>query len=181
MSGWQFVKSPAFLWTLRALAAASAALAAWYLVTGSPSYALVWIATAAVSVAFGFYSNKLPAFLGLVVALAAAVNAAGYTMSLWQQETSFDEAVHAFTTFAGTAVIGWLLVRRRGTACSSRARLVTTVIAIGLLLGIAWEGFETLAGMSGSIRDTIIDLVMDTIGSVFAAVLACWLASARED
>ena len=97
MSACQFVKYPAFLWALRAIAVAAACLAAWHVAMGAWPFALTWIAIAALAAACAVFSEKLPPFFGSMVTLAAVVNGAGYTVGLWQQETSFDEAVHAFT------------------------------------------------------------------------------------
>ncbi len=104
-----------------------------------------------------------------LLAIAGLINTAGYLFNLWHDKTIFDEAVHMFTTFAGIAAIGFL--GHRAGWLPSGARRWFAMLALGLVLGIAWEFFELAIGIIGSPRDTIIDLAMDVLGAFAAAVL----------
>lgn len=112
---------------------------------------------------------------GLLLALAALVNAAGYVLTLWHQDSAFDEATHFFTSFAVVAAIGWWLAGSTGLG-SRRGSLFLSLLAIGLALGFLWEMFEWAAGIVGSLRDTLIDLAMDSAGSAAAGALSVWIA-----
>lgn len=165
-----------------AILAAALGLAAWNAASGQINDALVWCVIAAIAAGLWYFKAQLPPLHGFLIALAAAVNGAGYTMTLWHDETLFDEIVHGFTTFAGMAAIGWAMMRSGGKFERSRTALFWGMIGLGLVLGLVWEAFEYLIGIIGTPRDTIIDIVMDMIGASAAAVLSCWLIpDARRD
>lgn len=117
-------------------------------------------------------------FLTFLLITAAGVNAAGYLLGLWHDETIFDEAVHFFTTFAITAAIGTALVRSGMLQATSRIYLV--VPALGLLLGLSWEVIELIIGIIGGRTDTLFDLAMDLAGALAAAALVCWLVAKAQ-
>ena len=108
----------------------------------------------------------------LLVALAVLLNAAGYLLSLWHEETGFDEAAHLVTSFAGMAALGRIAAAT--PAFGRSAPPFWVFIGVGLLLGIAWEGVEWLLGIIGGLNDTILDLVMDSAGAAAAAALVGW-------
>ena len=171
------IRPPVFAWCSGAVLAVALGFVAWNGVTGQVSDALVWCGIAAVAAIIFAVRDRLPPLYGFLLALAAAVNGAGYTMTLWHDETLFDEIVHGFTTFAGMAAIGWALARRPGKLRESRSFLVATMLGLALVLGLLWELFEYLIGIIGTPRDTGIDVVMDMIGASLAAALTCWRMS----
>lgn len=130
--------------------------------------ALAWFACMAVEVGVLAFRRSLPSFFGLMLTLAALVNAAGYVLNLWHDRTLFDELVHAFTSFAGMAAAGWLFLPANGRP--STAFFFWFALA-GLAAGVAWEGFEWIIGIIGDMRDTLIDLLMDSLGIGAAGVL----------
>lgn len=108
-------------------------------------------------------------FYAALLIVAALVNAAGYLLNLWHEETVFDEVVHFYTSFAVVAAIGRAALaagrlRRRGSRW-------TALPLIGLVLGLAWEAFEYAIGIIGSRHDTLMDLAMDMAGALLATVL----------
>ncbi len=122
----------------------------------------------------------LPSLFGLLFVLAGLINAAGYAFDWWHTPLWFDEAVHAFTSFAVMAAIGWLLLARSGLNAAGRTLWFTlAVTGIGIVLGILWEVFEWAIGIIGTPRDTAIDLIMDTIGALAAGLFCAW-AGARS-
>lgn len=108
-------------------------------------------------------------FFIALVAAAALVNAAGYLLTLWHDETVFDEAVHLYTSFAVMAALGWLASGRPPFPHS--APPWWAFVVSGLILGLAWEVIEWIAGIIGGRRDTAMDLAMDTLGAAAAAAL----------
>ncbi len=171
-----FFNYPAFTWACWALLAAAQACLIW---AGAESHWGDVIALTAISLVIAailYTRSKLPSFFGFMLAVAAAVNGAGYALQLWHDETLFDEIVHAFTTFAGMAAIGWSL-RDNDRLAASPVRLLSSVIAIGLALGVLWEVFEWAIGIIGRPKDTAIDLLMDAVGAVAAAAMIWQLKS----
>lgn len=112
---------------------------------------------------------KAKPFYAMLLLLAASLNASGYLLNLWREETLFDEAAHLFTTFAGMAALGRAFLTRTSARPSSRLAILMVILA--LILGVAWECFEWIVGIIGNERDTIIDLLMDLAGAVLAALL----------
>ena len=168
-----FLDHSAWVWACRALLAMALLYGCWALFASSWTETLVSAAVALIALAALHGRDRLPIFFGLSIAIAAAVNAAGYVFALWHEVVAFDEAVHAYSGFAGIAAIGWGMLRARALAGWSPPWLVAAMLGIGLLLGIAWEGFEALIGIIGSRRDTLIDLAMDCAGALVAALLLC--------
>lgn len=166
---------PAFRWAAYGLAALSAAGAVYLLIGGEPGKALVLAGLVIGAVAFGLWHERVPDLFTLLLAVTALLNAAGYIFGLWDKVDWYDEAVHVVTPFAVVGLIAWILIardmvqpRRNGLGYFAK------VLFVGLLIGFAWEGFESAAGMAGSQRDTIVDLIADGIGSLLAAVFCLW-------
>jgi hypothetical protein len=169
------VRHPAFLWASGGVILAALVLLILSSLSERWGDVVAWGAIAVVAIAVIEGRDRLPALLGFLIALTAAVNGAGYALTLWHEETSFDEIVHFFTTFAGMAAIGWALLDARSIGRLSRTNLFVTIVGIGFILGVLWEGFEALIGISGRPKDTLIDLLMDSGGAALAAGLICWL------
>lgn len=118
----------------------------------------------------------------LIVSLGAA-NIAGYAFDLYRQFWWFDRVLHASTILAVTL---WLALFVFGKALNQedgrRALVVLLVASVGVALGALWEvaewGFDQIAPadvIKGK-YDTLLDVVMDTVGAVLAGILAVKLA-----
>lgn len=129
---------------------------------GSWMAALAWASCVLVGAVALASRRKLPPLIGLSLLIAAMVNAAGYTLNLWHERTPFDEAVHAFTSFAAMAAATWVLLA--GGVASWRT-VIPLAIGMGIVAGLAWEAFEWLIGIVGDWRDTAIDVLMDAAGA----------------
>lgn len=129
-----------------------------------------WLASAGVGIAAVSCRSYLPIFFGFLVTLAAVINMSGYAFGLWHDRTPFDELVHGYTAFAGMAAGGWLFLRRK----SSPGGLTWKMAIVGAIIGIAWEIFEWSIGIIGDPWDTGVDLLMDVLGAILAAVLLRW-------
>lgn len=113
----------------------------------------------------------------LVIALLA--NIAGYAWNLYSQIRLFDEILHAFTTFALTLPTVLLLYEVTLIGAHSRPLLFIIMVAsIGLAIGGVWEITEWAYDqiVPGNVilgkNDTIIDLIVDLIGSVVAGTVS---------
>ena len=111
----------------------------------------------------------------LAIALGAA-NAAGYALDLYARFWWFDRILHACTILAATLWLALFVCRRvlRGGRGGDGALLVLVIASVGLAIGALWEvaewGFDRIAPgdvIKGK-HDTIIDIVMDTLGALAA-------------
>jgi hypothetical protein len=126
--------------------------------------------------------DRLPALVNLLVVAAGAANAVGLVWDLYTKLWWFDEAMHLYTPFALTLLLG--VLARRSLLTSSRHQWVWSILAIasfGIAIGTLWEMLEwgyDLVTSGNSIQgkmDTMIDLVMDSIGAILAGWLCVWL------
>ena len=112
----------------------------------------------------------------LLVVLGVA-NIAGYALDLYARFWWFDRILHACTIFALTFWLGLFVCNRVLRGGPGRDALIVLMIAsVGLAIGALWEvaewGFDRIAPgdvIKGK-HDTIIDIVMDTLGALVAGV-----------
>jgi hypothetical protein len=122
--------------------------------------------------------EKTTAWVLLLIALAA--NAAGYFLNLWSQFGWYDEVVHTYTTFALTLVLGIYLYGAVLTGALDHGfLLVLTIAGVGLAVGALWEiaewAYDQWFAQGNAIKgkmDTIIDLILDTVGALIAGMVA---------
>lgn len=114
----------------------------------------------------------------LAIALGVA-NAAGYVLDLYARFWWFDRILHACTIFAVTFWLALFVCRRMlrgGYGIVHDALLVAMIASVGLAIGALWEvaewGYDRIApgDVIKAKFDTIIDIVMDTLGAVLAGV-----------
>ena len=115
---------------------------------------------------------------GLAIVLTL-VNVAGYVFDLYARYWWFDRVLHAVTILALTYWSAVFVLRRVLTGVGGRSLLLAAVIAcVGVAVGAWWEVAEWGLNqvVPGDIikgkYDTIIDLVMDTLG----AALGAWMS-----
>ena len=128
-------------------------------------------------------SGKIIAWL-LGGALVAA-NVAGYAFHLYEAAWWFDRALHAGSLFALTF---WLsaLVFARGLRAEHRVIAFLLLAGVGIASGAIWElmewSFDQLqpADLIKGKHDTMLDIVMDSIGAVFAAATVQIFLSERK-
>lgn len=113
------------------------------------------------------------------LAIALFANIAGYAWNLYSQIRLFDEILHGFTTFAVTLPIALLLYRVTLTGARTHPLLfVLTAASLGLAIGAVWEIAEWSYDqiVPGNVilgkNDTIIDLMVDTLGSIIAGIVS---------
>jgi hypothetical protein len=135
--------------------------------------ALVMLPFLAVSVAFVLFEPRLPTLFDALFAWAAVINAAGYAWDLYDAVNPYDGFVHLCTIFAATLTFGYLTFDAvRGAFRDYPALFVVMIASFGLAAGALWEVFEWAAGFIGSIADTMVDLMLDGLGALAAALLA---------
>ncbi|MDQ3248188.1 MAG: DUF2238 domain-containing protein [Chloroflexota bacterium] len=110
-----------------------------------------------------------------ILLIAVLVNILGYTLNLYQQFWWYDRFLHFFTPFAITLPLALYLYGPVLTgARDHRLLLILTVASLGIAIGALWEltewGYDLIAA-GNAIKgkwDTMIDLIMDTLGSILA-------------
>ena len=133
------------------------------------------------SVSFVVKDDRLPPLFDFLFVLAALLNAAGWVWGLFNMPGPYDEIVHAFTIFALTLAISFLIYSPMFNLFRQHKILyLLTIASFGIAIGALWEVAEWTAGqvlstkVVVSLADTIIDLIMDSLGAVFAAIISLW-------
>ncbi|MGG6265579.1 hypothetical protein ACQ4M3_06185 [Leptolyngbya sp. AN03gr2] len=131
------------------------------------------------SLIFVVQDDKLPTLFDFLFVLAALLNAAGWVWGLFNAPGLYDEIVHAYTIFALTLAFSFLVYRPMLTIFRQHTILyLVTIVSFGIALGALWEVAEWSAEKILSTQvipgldDTIVDLIMDTLGAVLAAFLS---------
>lgn len=108
-----------------------------------------------------------------LLAVALALNAAGYLLNWFHEFRYYDEACHFLTPLAISGVAGSsLLSRVRAAHEVGREYFVLGLTLAGLLVGVAWEVFEWAIGIIGDSAHTVGDLAADSAGALMGAALA---------
>lgn len=133
------------------------------------------------AVLFILTDDRLPTLFDFLFVIAALLNAGGWVWRLFYQPGPYDEITHAFTTFAITLALGFLVYRSMFSVFRQHPWLyVLTVASFGIAIGAVWEIVEWTAGfifnteVIGDVNDTVTDLIMDSLGAGFAALLSLW-------
>jgi hypothetical protein len=122
--------------------------------------------------------HGLPNLLVAIIAACFLVSGAGWALDWYSLHWWFDVVLHAvnpFTMMAGSMIMLWkaeLLGSRRPV------RFVLVSTALGFVLGVAWELVE-LTFLVLTWGDTILDIVMDTLGAAAGGWFALWLIRVR--
>ncbi|HEY9768229.1 MAG TPA: hypothetical protein V6C71_06925 [Coleofasciculaceae cyanobacterium] len=124
------------------------------------------------SLVFVIKDRNLPTLFDFLFVLAALLNAGGW-IGLFYQPGPYDEITHAFTTFSVTLALSFIVYSSMLTVFRSHRRLyLLTIISFGIAIGALWEIFEWVTATINSLDDTIVDLIMDTIGAIAASLLS---------
>ncbi|BAU63761.1 hypothetical protein STA3757_11280 [Stanieria sp. NIES-3757] len=121
---------------------------------------------------FVLKDRQLPTLFDFLFVIAALLNAGGW-IGLFYQPGPYDEITHAFTTFSITLALSFIVYHSMLTVFRSHRRLyILTIISFGIAIGALWEVFEWVTATINSLDDTIVDLIMDTIGAIAASLLS---------
>ena len=123
------------------------------------------------------------------VALAIALNAAGWFLGWFETIAWWDDVTHGFTSFAVTLAFGLFLYGRSLPEAGGHSiAIVVTLAMFGVGLGAVWEiaewSYDHLAGPRNTIRgktETILDLIWDACGALVAAIAVAWAAHRSRD
>ncbi|MBD6614347.1 hypothetical protein FNW02_00250 [Komarekiella sp. 'clone 1'] len=133
------------------------------------------------SFVFVVRDDKLPTLFDFLFVLAALLNATGWVWNLFGMPGPYDEIVHAYTTFAITLALSFLVYSSMLNIFRNHTLLyLVTITSFGIAIGALWEVTEWSAGkilntqVIESLDDTIIDLIMDSLGAGLAALISLW-------
>ena len=104
-------------------------------------------------------------------------NIAGYVWDMYQLFWWFDRVLHGVTVFGITLWFG-LFIFARALRFEQRMLAAVLLASGGLALGALWEVAEwvfdryTTTNMIKGKDDTVLDIVMDTIGAMVGAIVA---------
>ncbi|KOP28330.1 hypothetical protein AMR41_00385 [Hapalosiphon sp. MRB220] len=134
-----------------------------------------------VSFVFVTQENRLPTLFDFLFVLAALLNAGGWVWDLFYMPGPYDEIVHAYTTFAITLALSFLVYSSMLNIFRHHKFLyLLTIASFGIAIGALWEITEWSAGkilstkIIGSLNDTVVDLMMDSLGAGLAAFISLW-------
>ncbi len=115
----------------------------------------------------------------IIIGVAVLANITGYMFNLYEQFWWFDHILHAYTIFAITLLLGLLAYGVVLTGLRNHKLLLVLMIAsIGIAIGGLWEVAEwaydhmVASNVILGKTDTIIDLIVDSIGAVVAGFLS---------
>ena len=124
---------------------------------------------------------NIPWKLEFLLFLALFLHVGGGAMGLYNIFWTWDMVTHFVSTFM-LALIGFFLFfivnERLGFLQLNARKIILITMVIAMSLGLIWEGMEIAADMlvdlraADDINDTMLDLVMDVVGGMAAALLA---------
>jgi VanZ family protein len=130
-------------------------------------------------------SARNRALVWTVITVAIVANIAGYLWQLYKRFWWFDDVLHAYSTFALTLPLALLLYGVVLCGAETRPILFILVVAsLGVAVGVIWEvaewAYDQVVPENAILgkKDTIIDLIMDTIGAVAAGVVSTRMVKA---
>lgn len=133
------------------------------------------------SFAFVVIDLQLPTLFDFLFVVAALLNAGGWVWDLFYLPGPYDEITHAFTTFSITLALSFLVyASMMNVFRNHRILYVLTIASFGIAIGALWEITEWAISVINSIDDTIMDLIMDSIGAGLASIISLWALSEQK-
>lgn len=139
-----------------------------------------------------FLNNLRPTRTGVLgwalMTIALGAYVAANMLDLWDAYPWYDRIMHPFTGFAITIMIGNFLYpkifRRPGT---HPVFLIFAIASLGVMAGVIWEIYEWIREfytptdtVKGKL-DTMIDIVLDMVGSILGAIIVLTMQSKRAN
>lgn len=124
---------------------------------------------------------SMPVALEFLLFLALFLHVGGGALGIYDVFGPWDVVTHFVSTFMLGLIFFTLLYMANhhwGIMRMTPARIVLVTMVIAMSLGFIWEGMEWAADKMFDIRaqdgigDTLMDLVMDAVGGMAAALLA---------
>ena len=133
------------------------------------------------TIVYRYTGLSLPVALEFLLFLSLFLHVGGGALGIYSMWGSWDIVTHFVSTFM-LALVGITVVFLANDHLDfmvmTPARVVLVTMVIAMSLGFIWEGMEWSADRMFGIRaqdgtaDTVLDLVMDAVGGMAAALLA---------
>lgn len=119
--------------------------------------------------------RRIPPMFTFLFVLTGLLDGAGYVWKLFEKPGVYDELAHLFTSFVVALTLAYAAYASVRLEFKKHLLLFAILVTtFGISAGVVWEWFEWLAGIVGDLGDTLMDLVMDTLGACLAGLLAAW-------
>ncbi len=124
---------------------------------------------------------NIPWKLEFLLFLALFLHVGGGALGLYNVFWTWDMVTHFVSTFMLALIVFimfFIVNERMGSMQLSTGKIIIITMFIAMSLGLIWEGMEIAADMlvdlraADDINDTMLDLVMDAVGGMAAALLA---------
>lgn len=125
------------------------------------------------ALAFLLARERLPTLFGFLFVVASILNGMGWVFDFWSRIPLYDPITHAFTTFAVTLAGGFVAYYSvRVHFCTHVWIFALAIGSFGLAVGALWEILEWSLAIPQTYRGVAVDLIMDTLGALIAALFA---------
>ena len=123
----------------------------------------------------------------ILLLVSFALNLLAFFMPLYTKYWWFDDTIHTYTLFSLTLAIVPLLFGKVLKGINNHNFLLFLImVSIGLAIGSIWEILEWVydnlqaPNVIKGKDDTIMDLILDTIGASVASLIVLWKYSKKE-
>jgi len=124
---------------------------------------------------------NIPWKLEFLLFLALFLHVGGGALGLYNVFWTWDMVTHFVSTFMLALIVFimfFIVNERLGSMQLNARKIIIITMIIAMSLGLIWEGMEIAADVlvdlraAEDINDTMLDLVMDAVGGLAAALLA---------
>ncbi len=124
---------------------------------------------------------NIPWKLEFLLFLALFLHVGGGALGLYNVFWTWDMVTHFVSTFMLALIVFimfFIVNERLGSMQLNARKIIIITMIIAMSLGLIWEGMEIAADMlvdlraAEDINDTMLDLVMDAVGGLAAALIA---------
>jgi hypothetical protein len=124
---------------------------------------------------------NIPWRLEFLLFLALFLHVGGGALGLYNVFWTWDMVTHFVSTFMLALIVFimfFIVNERLGSMQLNARKIIIITMIIAMSLGLIWEGMEIAADIlvdlraAEDINDTMLDLVMDAVGGLAAALLA---------
>jgi hypothetical protein len=118
--------------------------------------------------------HGLPNLLVAIIAGCFLVSGAGWALDWYSLHWWFDVVLHALNPFAMLAGVMFMFWKAELIGVRRPIRFVMDSTVLGFVIGVGWELVE-VTFLDLTWPDTILDIIMDTIGAAAGGWFSLWL------
>lgn len=118
----------------------------------------------------------------VIIVVTTYADTLGTAGHMYDRYISYDKITHFLGSAAVASAVGDVLIAksRKGSLSWSPRKMMIMAAGIAIGMGALWEVYEYVGdrlldtGRDGGVTDTTYDLISDSAGAIFAAVLLYW-------